>query len=131
MKMIKVIQEPKKDEVLTIVYQVHDHLFIMSDGRIVYDGLYVPYFEDVEIDIDPSGNKDKNIFKMELDRRYGGHIIGDANFQQFIWLCTNAMAISKGYSCFGRGCRPTDEFNQWFKPDGIDPIEQQEDIGND
>src|SRR5690349_11287720 len=74
-----------------------------EDYRVTVNGYWVPYLRAVRVE---------GIISLTLDSRFGLDIPDDERALPIIEFIGNAMAVAAGYSCLGKNCRPTNQFNR-------------------
>lgn len=91
---------------LKVVETIGD-MKILSNGQVTIEGYAVPRLE-IGKGHDDNGAE---VYHISLDNRFGYFAKTSGELYTLISIVANAMAIIKGYSSFGKHCRPVDEFN--------------------
>lgn len=108
MQDLEMILQPKpvSREPLKVLEAIGD-MKILNDGQVTIQGYTVPRLEIGK------GHEDNGaeVYHISLDNRYGYFAKTSEELYTLISIVANAMAITKGYSSFGKHCRPMDEFN--------------------
>lgn len=105
--VLKVLQpSPVPQAPLKVVETIGD-MNILNNGQVTIEGYAVPR---LEIGKGHDGNG-AEVYHISLDNRFGYFAKTSGELYTLISIVANAMAITKGYSSFGKHCRPVDEFN--------------------